>query len=320
MSSGRITGGFGEKPKPPRFTPQGVAWPTEVSEGIVQTLLSSAGSRGGAGAVAKKYVGPVAAGSARAVSAGSEKYMELSSKIVSGLDSLAYSKDVLAMYPGGKTGLINEIGDVLYWFMSGNQNDGSTRLSQVQTGFEQAADFVGRNRTAELQSQIDYLTGLSNQMARELPYGEQWFLETAEANMKARYGSGSQMLKSQYDALEIAERQRLRNIAWATENAMTEYNRQVSQIQEFMDNFGSALSAIVTKLFADLSTEIDKIAKDAAAAQSVLDADASAKYCKEQSEAMNNYIRMSKEFNNAVKSALEDFTATSSSFMNRVGV
>jgi len=332
MSSGRITGGFGEKPRTPRFTPQGVAWPTDVSEGIVQTLLSSAGSRGVTSApVAKKYAGQVAAGSARVVSGGSAKYADIASKIVSGVDPLVYSKDVLEMYPGGRSGLVGEIGDVLYLFTSGDGDGGTSRLSQVQSGFEQSADLVGRNKLAETQSQIEYLTGLSNQMARELPYGEQWFLETAEANIKAKYGTGAQMSKSQYDGLEIAERQRLRNIAWATETAMNDYLAQVSKLQGFMNGFGPAPSAIVTKLFADLSAEIDKILKEFAAAQSILDAKyaseqaaaqsaANSNYCKEQNAAMNNYIRMSKEFNDAVKAALADFTATSAAFLNKVGV
>jgi len=319
MSSGRITGGFGEKSRTPRFTPQGYAWPTEVSEGIVQTLLSSAGSRSGASPIGKRAAAQVASGVGRLVSGGSAKYADLASKIVSSVDALIYSKDVLAMYPGGRTGLISEIGEVLYLFSVRDGDGGAARLSQIQSGFEQSADLVGRNKSADMQSQIEYLTSLSDQMARELPYGDQWFLETAEANIKAKYGSGSQMSKSQYDGLEIAERQRLRNISWATETAMNDYLAQASKLQGFMDGFAPALSAIVTKLFAELSAEIDKILKEIAAAQAGLDAAATAKYCAAQTEAMNNYIRLSKEFNDAVKAALVDFTATSATFLNKVG-
>jgi hypothetical protein len=45
-----------------------------------------------------------------------------------------------------------------------------------------------------------------------------------------------------------------------------------------------------------------------------------AKYCSDQAAAMNNYIRLSKEFNDAVIAALADFSATNAEFWNKAGI
>lgn len=326
MATGRITGEFGEAPRKKPFVPQGYAYPAEVSVGIVQSLLGTYGSRTAPEPVLRQAT-VVSAGAARGVSAGAAQYTAKAEQMLATVDGLEYAKDIIGMYPGGRAGLVSELGDAFYLILKGDSDGGITRIGQIQTGFEQAAELVSSQKLADLQRQIDYLMALSDKMAKELPYGEQWFLETAEANIRAKYGSGGNMLKSQYEALEAAERQRLREIAWKTEDAMNAYLAQAAQLQGFANSIGAAVANIVTKLFAAVVQEIQKIAAEGQAAQDIINKAAAAaraaeiaKYCSEQTAAMNNYIRLTNEFNAAVKSNLDEFKATSAAFWNKLGV
>jgi len=320
MSVGKITGGVGKKPNSPQFYPQGYAFPKEVGEALVVELLRTAGSRSPGGAPVYSSGGQVAVGSARGVSAGATKYADLAAKVVSGIDGLAYSKEVVAMYPGGRAGLTNEISDAFFQVLSGDTGGGMDRLSQVQSGFEQAAELVSKQKQNDLQSQSNYAMSMADKMARELPYGESWFLETAEANMKARYGTGASMLKREWDVLEEAERKRLRDLAYNAEIAMDTYTTKARELQGLADSFGPALSKLVTTLFNGVTGEVDRIFKEVAADKAAKQAVVAAKYCKDQTDATSNYIRLSNEFNSAVKSALDDFVATNAAFWSKIGV
>ena len=301
------------------FTPQGYAFPTEVSEGLVQNLLGTYGSRGASGPATKKTT-VLTGDAARAVSEKAAQYAAVAEKIVAGVDAYSYAKDVFAMYPGGRAGLVGEISDVFYQYLTGNNAGGEARLTQVQDGFQKSADLLGRQKQADLQNQIDYYMANANRMQTELPYGEQWFIETAEANMAAKYGSGAQMLKSEWDGLFAAERARLREIAWETERSMNEYLAQATQLRGFADAIGPALTSLVTKLFGDVSQQVQILASQMAAKAAEAQAAEVAKYCSDQTAAMNNYLRLSKEFNDAVTAALADFTTTNADFWSKAGI
>jgi hypothetical protein len=261
----------------------------------------------------------VSGGAAHAVGSEGAKYVATATSLVNGVEGMTYATEVLGKYPGGKTGLINEIADVFYQYMSGNSVTGEARLGLIQAGFEEAVGLVSKERQANMQNQIDYLLYISDRMTKELPYGEQWFIETAEANIRAKYNPSS-MKKWQWDDLITTEKQRLRWIAAETERNLDAYTRQIADLKGFANAIGPALSELVTRLFGAVSTEIQKLAEEAAKNNEAEQAAAREKYCSEQTAAMNNYIRLTKEFNDVIEAALTEFAAANSEYWVKVGV
>lgn len=323
MTPGKITGSIGESKKvglrDARFYPQGIAYPASVSAGLVQDLIGSYGSRSLPTDMQVKRSTYVGGGAAHVVGSEGAKYAAIAASLVAGIEGMTYAAEVLGKYPGGKSGLINEIADVFYQYMSGNSTTGEARLGLIQAGFEEAVGLVSKERQANMQNQIDYLLYISDRMTKELPYGEAWFLETAEANIRATHNPSS-MKKWQWDELLTAEAQRLRWIASETERNLDAYNRQIAELKGFANTIGPALSELVTRLFGAVSTEIQKIAAEAAKANEAEQAAAREKYCAEQTAAMNNYIRLTKEFNDVIEAALMDFTAANSEYWVKVGI
>jgi hypothetical protein len=315
MGIGRITGNVGKVPsgiKTAKFDAQGIAYPVEVSEGLVQQLLGSYGSRSSVPIPVKKRQENVYGGAARDVTAEAKQYAIVAAQLVNNLAGMQYSDDVIALYPGGKNGLTNEISDVFYQYLSGNSSAGESRLAQVQSGFQSAVDLLTKKKQTDFQNQIDYLQQMYDTTAKELPYGYQWFLETAEANTTAKFPLASTP-KWKWDEEYNKEIDRLKWVNSETEQSLNDYKSQLDSLESYSQTIGSSLSSIVTKLFGDVSTQITKIAEESSAA-------ANAKYCSDQLAAMNNYIRLSKEFNDAVDAAVADFKATNSDFWSKVGI
>jgi len=331
MSIGRITGNIGANKSHIKFVPQGIAYPTVVSETLVQNLLGTYGGRSATGEIPRYKKSAIVTGkSAREVSEESKKYFDTAGKIVSGIESMEYAQDVIGLYPGGKTGLISEISDVFYLYLNGENIKGANRLSQVQAGFEESVELVTQQKKADLQSQIDYLIAMSDKMTRELPYGEAWFLETAEANTTAKFPLATTkkwLWEEEYEK----EIKRLRWVASETETARNEYTRKSQELQGYADRIGTALSNMVLNLFNAVIAEIQIIAKKNAEETAIEEEKrrkkqeeeskiAKEKYCKEQTEAMNNYSRLSKEFNDALAAAMLDFNTTNAEFWVKVGI
>jgi hypothetical protein len=316
MGVGRVTGNVGKKipsgVKTATFNAQGYAYPAEVSEGLVQQLLGSYGSRSSVSVPVKKYQGYVHGEAARDVSKEAKEYAIVAAQIVNNLSGMNYSSDVIALYPGGKDGLINEISDVFYQYLSGNTADGESRLAQVQSGFQSAVEVLTKKKQTDFQNQIDYLQQMYNVTAKELPYGFQWYLETAEANTTAKFPLASTP-KWKWNEEYNKELERLKWIDAETERSLNEYKSQLNSLESYSQTIGSSLSGIVTKLFGDVSAQISKIAEERSAA-------ANAKYCSEQLAAFNDYNRLSKEFNDAVDAAISDFKLTNADFWSKVGI
>lgn len=321
MSFGRITGSIGKavpRDEEPEFFPQGIAYPTEVSAGLVQDLIGTYGSRTPSDPQYKRTT-YISGGAAHEVSGEGAEYIQTATRIVSGIEGMNFASDVLSRYPGQKAGLIAEIADVFYQYMTGNSTSGEARLGQIQAGFQEAVDLVTKQKQADMQNQIDYLMYISNKMAKELPYGEAWFLETAEANIRAT-NDPSSMKKWRWDELISAEAQRLRWVAAETERQMDAYEKQAAELRGYASAIGPALSEMVTKLFGDVAAEIQGLSAESAKRLAAEQAEAIRKYCSEQQAALDNYLRLTKEFNAVIEEAVTNFTVTNTEFWSKVGV
>lgn len=284
----------------------GEAYSAGVSEYITQLLINSYGNRKVGQGISVTYTGLDPAPAANTVSSFSLDYRNYGEKVAENIANQKYGEEILSVFPGGKDGFISEVSDMLSYIGRFDSEDAQKKLTAIEQEFLTAFKLALKNKQTNLQNAITYYKAVAEQFKNELPYGNSWLQETAQANVTVKYGT---ITKSEFSELYSQENQRLQRISKDYEDAQNTYQEAYSDFEYLAYNAQAVITSLLTELVSAVSTQITAI-------QGVNEKG----YCTYQSEQIATYTTTIEKFDGQVQSVLESFNTSEETYWGQIDI